>query len=113
MKMDACGLGPDKRANRKGEVLVRHFPGTPTYQDLAACSGNKFRIADNASKQSHPPQNDAPGYNRAHEWLSLPERNSALTKLNRSSALEAWEKCIAPGIRGSTAQSPSRLSRKA
>ena len=97
--LESVGLSVKSRLTQTGQV-DSNLPGDPTYQDLAARSENKFRIADNASKQSHPPQNDAPGYNRAHEWLSLPERNSALTKLNRSSALEAWEKCIAPGIRG-------------
>jgi hypothetical protein len=29
------GLGPDKRANRKSEVLVRNLSGYPTYRDLA------------------------------------------------------------------------------
>jgi len=37
---------PDKRGNRKSEVLVPDLSGNPTYQDLTAWSVDNFRFAD-------------------------------------------------------------------
>jgi hypothetical protein len=40
----------DKRRYWKSGILVRQMSGNPTYQDLAAWSNEKFRVADNPTR---------------------------------------------------------------